>query len=55
MGILRVIDIGDTQVQAWFQYDSNLIPNMSPVLQELFLIVLIMQLFETTYWLLKSK
>ena len=36
---------------ACFQFDSNCIPNMSPALQVLFLIVLVMQLFETTYWL----
>ena len=32
---------------AWFQFDSNSIPNMSPVLQVLFLVVSVTQLFET--------
>ena len=40
---------------AKFWYDSNSLPNKSPVLQELFLIVLVMQSFEATYWLPKSK
>ena len=32
---------------SWFQFDSNSIPNMSPVLWVLFLIVLVMKLLET--------
>src|SRR5882724_8548095 len=38
-----------------FQFDSNFKPNMSPALQTLYLIVLVMQLFETTYELPKFK
>jgi len=38
--------------KAQFQFDSNSILNMSPALQVLFLIiVLVMQLFKTTYWI----
>ena len=46
-------------IHAWFflrfQFNSNSIPNKSPALRELFLIVLVMQSFEATYWLPKSK
>ena len=38
-----------------FQFDSNSLSHKSPALQTLYLIVSVMQLFEVTYWLPKSK
>ena len=40
---------------AHFQIDSNSIPNKSPALWELYLVVSVMQSFEATCWLPKSK
>ena len=34
-----------------FQFNSNSIPNMSPALQTLYHVALVMQSFKTTYWL----
>ena len=38
-----------------FQFDSNSIPNKSPACRTLYLVVLVMQSFEATCWLPKTK
>ena len=38
-----------------FPFDSNLIPNKGPACRTLYLVVLVMQSFEATCWLPKTK
>src|SRR5882724_693956 len=53
--LVTQLQVINNDLQTRFPFDSNPIQNKSPARQTLYLIVSVMQLFEATCWLPKTK